>query len=175
MKIGWKSLLTWAGIGSFVGFSLAVSLYTTNPENEMAVYLIYAGLLAGILLSVRYRLELNASAYAFPLGFLATSLLAGLWMIQSASSTVVYVFIASVMAILAIIGPKNYLDMFLAPLSYFGGFAVAMLTFKGYEPLQGEEGAVMSLFVVGVMGAILVFFALFARWAFEVARHIPRR
>ncbi|ASJ07023.1 hypothetical protein [Thermococcus pacificus] len=175
MMVNWKSLLTWAGVGSFVGFAIAVSLYSSSGENEKAVYLIYAGLVAGILLSLKYRLELRASASAFPLGFLATSLLAALWMVTNVDPARIYAFIAVVMAVLMTIGPENYLDMFLAPLSYFGGFAVAMLTFKGYEPLQGTEGAVMSLFVVGVMGAILVFFALFARWAFEMARNISRR
>lgn len=175
MKPNWKSLLTWAGVGSFIGFAIAVSLYSLNGENERVVYMIYAGLVAGILLSLKYRLELKASASAFPLGFLATSLLAALWMVTDVSSTGIYAFIALVMAAVIIIGPENYMDMFIAPLSYFGGFAVAMLTFRGYEPLQGEAGAVMSLFMVGVMGAILVFFALFARWAFEMAKSIPRR
>ncbi|ASJ09767.1 hypothetical protein A3L11_07450 [Thermococcus siculi] len=171
----WRSLLAWAGVGSFLGFVIAVSLYSPGGGDDRAVYMIYAGLIAGVLLSTRYRLSTRASAYAFPLGFLATSLLAGLWMVRDVSTAGVYGFIAAVMVAMIIIGPGSYLDMFLVPLSYFGGFAVAMLTFKGYEPIQGTEGAVMSLFMVGVMGAVLAFFATFARWAFEMAKNIPRR
>jgi len=175
MNPRWKSLLTWAGVGSFLGFVIAVLLYSPDGGSDNVVHLIYAGLVAGILLSLRYRLELKASALSFPLGFLATSLLAALWTKVEVESEGVYALIAAVMIVLVILGPENYLDMFLAPLGYFGGFAVAMLTFRGYEPLQGKPGAVMSLFMIGVMGAILVFFALFARWAFEMAKNISRR
>ncbi|NJE31033.1 hypothetical protein E3E38_08255 [Thermococcus sp. 18S1] len=173
--VNWRSLLAWAGVGSFIGFAVAVAMYSPRAGNEGFVYLIYVGLLAGALLSLRYPVNVRASAYAFPMGFLATSLLAGLWAVRDVGPSGAYAFIAVVMAVMIIVGPSSYLDMFLVPLSYFGGFAVAMLAFKGYEPLQGTEGAVASLFVVGVMGAVLAFFAVFARWAFEVARSIPRR
>ncbi|AFL94345.1 hypothetical protein CL1_0130 [Thermococcus cleftensis] len=167
--------MSWTGVGAFVGFALAVAFYSPESGNEGFVYLIYVGLLAGLLVGARHTLRTRATALAFPLGFLATSLLAAAWAVHDVGPSGAYAFIAAVMAAMIIIGPSNYLDMFLAPLSYFGGFATAMLVFKGYEPLQGTEGAVASLFVVGVMGAILAFFALFARWAFEVARSLPRR
>ncbi|WP_297463293.1 hypothetical protein [Thermococcus sp.] len=169
-----KSLLTWAGIGSFTGFAMAVPLYSLTG-NGKAVFAVYAGLLLGVILGRKRKLELRASALAFPLGFLATTLLAAVTMVTKPGSLPLYLLLAVVMGTMIIIGPENYLDMFLAPLSYFGGFAVGMLTFRGYEPLQGQPGAVMGLFLLGVMGATLVFFGLFARWAFEVARNIPRR
>ena len=172
--MNWKSVLTWAGVGSFAGFAIAVAMYSPRG-NENFVYLIYAGMLLGALLGVRYPIESRASAYAFPLGFAATSLLAGLWMVKPVASNDIYAFLAIVMAAMILVGASGFFDMFLVPLTYFGGFAVAMLTFKGYQPLQGTEGAVVGLFTVGVMGAILAFFAVFGRWAFTAARNIPRR
>ncbi|NJE46539.1 hypothetical protein E3E35_03725 [Thermococcus sp. GR7] len=174
MMKDWKSILTWSGLGSFIGFAMAVALYSpTGSENF--IYLIYAGMLLGAFLGFRHPLETRAAAYSFPLGFLVTSMLAGLWMVRDVKPDEVYIFLAAVMVTLVLIESRNFLDMFLVPLTYFGGFAVAMLVFKGYQPLQRTEGAVTSLFVVGVMGAILAFFAVFARWTFTKAKNIPRR
>lgn len=64
----WKSILTGAGIGSFLGFIVAVALYSTL-NNDGSVYLIYVGMLIGALLGIRYRIKVNASAYSFPFGF----------------------------------------------------------------------------------------------------------
>lgn len=170
----WKSILTGAGIGSFLGFIVAVALYSTL-NNDGSVYLIYVGMLIGALLGIRYRIEVNASAYSFPFGFAVTVILAGIWMVRDVRPTEVYLFLAAVMTIMLFIKSEGLLDMFLVPITYFGGFTVAMLAFKGYQPLQEMEGAVVSLFVVGVMGAILAFFAVFARWAFTKAKKIPLR
>ncbi|WP_258084534.1 hypothetical protein [Thermococcus thermotolerans] len=172
--MNWRSVLTWAGIGAFIGFAIAVGMYSPM-KNENFVYLIYIGMLAGALLGMRYPTDTRASAYAFPLGFAATTLLAGLWMVKAVGSSDVYAFLAVVVAVMILIGANGFLDMFLVPLTYFGGFTVAMLTFKGYQPLQGSEGAVVGLFTVGVMGAILAFFGVFGRWAFTMAKNIPRR
>jgi len=157
-----------------VGFAIAVALYSPKGS-ENFVYLIYVGVAAGVILGLRYPIESRASAYAFPLGFLATSLLAGLWMVKSVAFNDLYILLALVVLLLILIGPLNLLDMFLVPVTYFGGFSVAMLVFRGYEPLQGSEGAVMGLFMSGVMGAILAFFAVLGRWAFSAAKNIPRR
>lgn len=165
----WNSVLTWSGIGSFTGFLIAVALYSLRNIGNF-VYLIYVGVLVGALLGLKYPVESRASAYSFPMGFLATSLLAGVWMVKSVSSLDLYLFLGIVTLILIIIGSNSLLDMFLVPITYFGGFSVAMLAFRGYEPLQGSEGAVMGLFVVGVMGAILAFFAVLGRWGFEKAK-----
>ncbi|NJE75820.1 hypothetical protein [Thermococcus sp. ES12] len=172
--MNWKSILTWAGVGSFLGFIMAVAMYSPMG-NENFVYLIYAGMLLGALIGARYPIESRASAYAFPLGFAATSLLAGLWMVKPVASRDIYAFLAIVIVTMMFVGASGFFDMFLVPVTYFGGFAVAMLVFKGYQPLQGTEGAVVGLFTIGVMGAILAFFAVFGRWAFNMARNIPRR
>ena len=169
----WNSVLTCSGVGAFLGFTIAVWFYSRGDES--LVYIIYAGMLAGALLGVRYPVETKASAYAFPLGFFSTSLLAGLWTVKDVEPSDLYAFLALVVVALIIAGPSGFLDMFLVPLSYFGGFAVAMLAFKGYQPLQGTEGAVMGLFMVGVMGSILGFFAVLGRWAFGAAKKLPRR
>ena len=172
--MNWRSVLTWAGIGAFIGFSIAVGMYSPM-KNENFVYLIYIGMMAGALLGMRYPADTRASAYAFPLGFTATTLLAGLWMVKAAGPSDVYAFLAVVVAAMILVSANGFLDMFLVPITYFGGFTVAMLTFKGYQSLQGSEGAVVGLFTVGIMGAILAFFAVFGRWAFAMAKNIPRR
>ncbi len=95
-------------------------------------------------MGVRYPVNTRASAYAFPpLGFAATTSLAGLWMVGGdLSSSEVYAFLAVVVAMMMLVGgTSGFLDMFLVPLTYFGGFTVAMLTFRGYPPpLQASEG-----------------------------------
>ncbi|WP_232462869.1 hypothetical protein [Thermococcus sp. P6] len=170
----WLSVLTWAGVGAFLGFAIAVGLYSATG-NENFVYLIYLGTLLGGLLGVRYPMEMQASPFAFLLGFLATSLLAVLWTVTDIGTAGMYAFLAVVMALMMLSGFSCFLDMFLAPLTYVGGFGVAMLTFRGYPSLHGSEGAIAGLFTAGIMGAIVVFFGVFARWAFIAARNVTRR
>jgi len=46
----WKSLLVWEWVGSFTGFVAAMAAYSSGDGNEGFVYLIYLGLLAGVIL-----------------------------------------------------------------------------------------------------------------------------
>ncbi|WP_240911833.1 hypothetical protein [Thermococcus sp. M36] len=167
-------MLTWAGLGSFLGFAVAAGLYSPRG-GENYIYLIYVGLALGLAAGAKYPVRTRASAYAFPIGFMATSILAGLWMVKSTAQNDIYAFLAVVAVVLVITGSSGFLDMFLTPITYFGGFVLAMLVFRGYQPLQGSEGAVMGLFMVGVMGSILAFLAVFSRWLFEASKSIVVR
>ncbi len=41
-----RSVLTWAGVGAFVGFVVAVGMYSPT-NNENFAYLIYVGMIVG--------------------------------------------------------------------------------------------------------------------------------
>ncbi len=167
---GLNDALLMSGVGSFVGFLVAVLLYEPL-KNESMVYLIPVGLLIGLFLSGKLKLGFRASPYAFPLGILVALLLVFLW-VPSTSLMPLYLALGVTVGAMLYLRPSNLWDSFLVPITYIGGFVLVMLLVKNYPPVRENEYAVPVLFSVAGSGAVLAFLSSLARWGFEFARKL---
>jgi len=171
--INWKSALVFAGVGSFLGFLIAVLLYEPL-KNESMVYLIVVGLAVGALLSTRFEVELEASSYAFLLGIFTALILVLLWVPGKAGMAPLYIALGVTMGAMIYAKPAGLKDTILVPITYLGGFVLIMLVMKDYPPVRDNEYAVPVLFSAAGSATALAFFASLARWGFEFARKFAK-
>jgi len=171
--MNWKSALVFAGVGSFLGFLIAVLLYEPL-KNESMVYLIVVGLAVGVLASVKFEVELEASSYAFLLGIFTALILVLLWVPARAGMTPLYLAMGITMGTMIYAKPSGLKDTFLVPIAYLGGFVVVMLLMKNYPPVRDNEYAVPVLFSAAGSATALAFFSSLARWGFDFARKFAK-
>ncbi|WP_297477511.1 hypothetical protein [Thermococcus sp.] len=174
MKAEWRGVSALGGIGSFLGFLVAVLLYEPLQEEAM-VYLIYVGLAVGAALAVPYGERVSrlfATACATPLGIITALLLVFLWVPGNPGPAPLYLGLGMTLGVMLFVKPSGIADVVLVPLAYLGGFVMIMLALKDYPPLQGSEFAVPILFRVSGSAAVLAFFGSLARWGFEFARRL---
>jgi len=167
--MNWKSAFVFAGLGSFLGFLIAVLLYEPL-ENESMVYLIFVGLTVGVLASLKFEVEFNASAYAFPLGVFTAAVLAFFWVPGKAGMAPFYIAFGVTMGAMIYAKPAGLKDTFLVPLTYLGGFVLVMLLVKDYPAVSENRYAVPVLFSAAGSATALAFFASLARWGFDFTR-----
>jgi len=169
----WEGVFTFSGIGAFLGFLVAILLYTPLQRGWM-VYLIYIGAVAGALLGVKYDFHGRASAFSFILG-IATALFLIIAVVSGKMGVwAVYVAMGATMGILLLILPDGVVDVFLVPFVYLGAFTIVILLFTNYPPIHDNRYAVPFLFSMAGKATVLAFFASLSRWGFELARRLPR-
>ncbi len=171
--INLKSALVFAGLGSFLGFFIAVLLYEPL-KNESMVYLIFIGVVVGVLLSTGFKIELEASSYAFLLGIITALILVIVWVGANAGMLPVYVVLGMTVGVMIYAKPAGLKDTALVPITYLGGFVLVMLLMKDYPPVRDNEYAVPVLFSVAGSATALAFFSSLARWGFEFARKFAK-
>lgn len=171
--MNWKSSLVFAGLGSFIGFLIAVLLYEPL-ENESMIYLILVGLVAGVAASTRFEVELNAASYAFPLGVITALILVLAWVPMNLGMVPLYMALGITLGAMLYVKPAGLKDTILVPMTYLGGFVLVMLLMKDYPPVRDNEYAVPVLFWAAGSATALAFFASLARWGFEFARKFGR-
>ena len=172
MKVCWKGTSALGGIGSFLGFLVAVLLYEPLQRESM-IYLIYAGLVAGAILAALCcnRLSrLSATAYATPLGMATALILILLWIPGNFGPAPFYLGLGMTLGVMLFVRPSGIVDVLLVPLAYLGGFVLIMLVLKDYPPLHGSEAAIPILFQVSGSATVLAFFGSLARWGYGLAR-----
>ncbi|AHF80344.1 hypothetical protein [Thermococcus paralvinellae] len=151
MKERIMSILGFGGLGVTLSFFLIVLLYPsyTAMEKLMPIYL--GGMLFGCILGI-FKAKLNASGYAFILGFSITAMLYLIWMHFPFTMVYSFAFLAIVVFVMWIVESKSTLDITVVPFAYFGGFILANLIFRNVE-MYKIEGSIMSVVLVGVAGA----------------------
>ncbi|MBO8174573.1 MAG: hypothetical protein H0Z18_04880 [Thermococcus sp.] len=151
MKGKIMSILGFGGLGMTLSFFLIVLLYPsyTAMERLMPIYL--AGMFLGCILGI-FKAKLNASGYAFILGFLITVMLYVIWMHFPFTMAYSFAFLALVIFVMWIVESTSTLDIAVVPFAYFGGFILASLIFRNVE-MHKIEGSIMSIVLVGVAGA----------------------
>ncbi len=173
MRIDWKRISVFAGMGSFLGFVAAILLYEPLEQINM-IYLIYVGFLGGTLLGLRgEKLErFNASAFSFPLGALSSLLLIIWWVPGNAGMTPLYLVLGLTLGVMMFIRPPSFSDVVAVPMAYLGGFVLVVLTLKDYPPLAGNEFVIPIIFQVSGSATALAFFGSLARWGYGFARRL---
>ncbi|NJE09103.1 hypothetical protein E3E31_11325 [Thermococcus sp. M39] len=151
MKEKIMSILGFGGLGMTLSFFLIVLLYPsyTAMEKLMPIYL--AGMLLGCMLGI-FKAKLNASGYAFILGFSITAMLYLIWLHFPFTMAYSFAFLALVVFVMWIVESTSTLDIAIVPFAYFGGFILASLVFRNVE-MHKIEGSIMSIVLVGVAGA----------------------
>ncbi|WP_297506612.1 hypothetical protein [Thermococcus sp.] len=169
--MNWRGVVAVAGLGAFLGFLLVVFSYDSF-ENELFLYAIPLGAVAGAFAGSRVEEKFTASSLAFLLGLAVTltlGLLWGRWGIGNARF-----FLAFVTVLMLLIKPSSLKDVALVPADYTGGFALSLLILKFYGPIQAVEGGIHAIVVFSGMALTLSFFASLGRWGFEKFRSIGK-
>ncbi|WP_297500111.1 hypothetical protein [Thermococcus sp.] len=166
-----RGILATAGLGAFLGFLLVIFSYSPF-ENELFLYAIPLGAIAGAFAGTRVGEKFSASPVAFLLGLAVTltlGLLWGMWGIGDARF-----FLAFVTVLMLFIRPSSLKDVALVPANYTGGFALSLLALKFYGPIQAVEGGIHAIVVFSGMALTLSFFSALGRWGFEKFRSIEK-
>jgi hypothetical protein len=170
----WKDTAVLGGLGAFFGFLMAILLYEPLQKNWM-IYLVYVGLLAGMVAGIRFQKQLppfQASPYAFLLGIITSLLLVFLWVPGNAGPAALYLALGLTLGSMLFIKPSSFMDVAIVPLTYLGGFVLVILIFKDYPLLSEREFAIPILFSVAGSATSLAFFGSLARWGYEFARSL---
>jgi len=145
------SILGFGGLGMSLSFFLIVLLYPSYTAMEKLMPIYIGGLLSGCILGI-FKAKLNASGYAFILGFSITVMLYLVWMHFPFTMAYSFAFLAMVVLVMWIVESTSTLDIAISPFAYFGGFILASLIFRNAEMYE-IEGSIMSIVLVGVTGA----------------------
>ncbi|NJE48688.1 hypothetical protein [Thermococcus sp. 9N3] len=176
MKVNVGATLTFAGVGAFFGFLLAVFAYGPY-ENQLFAYGIYVGLIIGAVLGLRADEEwdFRTSAVSFVLGAVVTLALALWWANRGINATFANVMLGIVLGTSLFIKPTNFTDALLSPATYLGGASAVLLLLKDYGPLQSVEHGVTAILIVTGSAMALTFFGALGRWGFEKFRNFGRK
>lgn len=146
--------LGYGGLGITLSFLLII-LTLPSYTAMKALYPIYlTGLIAGFLYGC-FKGKANAGGVSFVLGFGITTLLYLIWLNFTFNLAYSLSLLATAIVVMWIVSSEDTLDIALTPFSYFGGFILGNLLFSKVE-LYKVEGSVMSIFMSGVIGAVVV-------------------
>jgi len=175
MKANIGAALTFAGLGAFFGFLLAVLAYGPY-ENQVFAYGIYVGLIAGALLGIGAGDEWNfrTSAVSFVLGVFVTLVLAIWWGSRGLSAGLANVMLGVVLGASVAVKPTNFTDALVSPATYLGGASTVLLLLRNYGPLQSLEHGVTSIIIITGNAMAFTFFGALGRWGFEKFRSFGR-
>jgi hypothetical protein len=171
MKANVSAALTFAGLGAFFGFLLAVFAYGPY-ENQLFAYGIYVGLLIGALLGIKAgeEWEFRTAAISFLMGIFITLAIALWWAFRGINPTFANVMLGIVLGVSVLLKPANFTDALVSPATYLGGASVVLLTLREFGRFQSVEHGVTSLLIVTGSAMALVFFGALGRWGFEKFR-----
>ncbi len=151
MKKEIMGILGFGGLGITLSFFLIVMVYPSYTAIEKLMPLYLGGLILGGIFGM-VKGNINASGYAFILGFLITTILHILWISFPFKVSYAFAFLALVVFVMWIVESTSTLDIAIVPFAYFGGFILAAILFRNVE-MYKIEGSVMSIVLVGVVGA----------------------
>ncbi|WP_048148610.1 hypothetical protein [Palaeococcus ferrophilus] len=159
--------------GAFItlAFLLMVSFY---PSIELGTSVVVYGVsfLAGLFLGSRLRLV--SSAIAVFMGFLSTVVLYTLWLTVGFKLSASLALAAGAGLALIYFLPTGILDVLLTPMAYFGGFILGNLPFA-HTRIGGIEGALQSIVLAGLLGAMVAMGAAIFRFVGEASKEALRR
>ena len=175
MGVNVGATLTFAGLGAFFGFLLAVFAYGPY-ENQLFAYGIYVGLIVGAILGVKADKEWNfrTSAVSFLLGIAMTLILALWWVERGIDPTFANVMLGLVLGTSLLVKPKNFTDALVSPATYLGGTATSLLLLRNYGSFQSVEHGVTSVLVFTGGAMAFTFFGALGRWGFEKFRNFGK-
>ncbi len=123
-----------------------------------------AGIAIGALVGWLSKPVTNTSAFAYPLGILVAFTLGALWFTSNATLTATITITAAAVGALYLTTPVGFTDVVLTPVTYFGGMLTALMVLGSVESLWETQGALLSITLSGIFGAVLAFFVAMFRF-----------
>ncbi|KPU63528.1 hypothetical protein EP1X_04135 [Thermococcus sp. EP1] len=153
MKKRLLSSLGYGGAGVTLSFLLIVLIYPPYTPTRTLLPIYGLGLFLGGVLG-SYKGKLNASGYAFIVGFLLTLILHLLWIKIEFSMLYSFSLLVIVVFVMGLVSAEDTLDVSIVPFAYFGGFVLASLIFMNFNMYE-ISGAIQSITLTGISGAVI--------------------
>lgn len=149
-----------------LAFLIMASFY---PSIELGTsVVVYAvSFLIGAFLGRGMRLV--SSAIALFMGFLSTITLYALWLTVGFKLSASLAVAAGAGLALIYFLPTGIVDVLLTPMAYFGGFIAGNLPFA-HTRIGGIEGAIQSIVLAGLLGAMVAMGAAIFRFVGEASK-----
>ncbi|AMQ19215.1 hypothetical protein [Thermococcus peptonophilus] len=168
-----NAVLTYFGLGAFLGFLVVFFGYA--PSRDYLSYSILLGAAVGVALGLYLgRTEFSVAPAASLMGVVFTAVLILSWAYGGGVKSLDYIFAFLALVVAFVTKPTDLSDAILGFSNYVGGFAAALLLFRGFEPFQEAEGGLFS--VIKGSGRIALFLVSGAlmRWGFERFGGVPK-
>ncbi|WP_297438402.1 hypothetical protein [Thermococcus sp.] len=159
-----KQVMSGAGAGMTLAFLVVVKFLSTSAGIRGSLPFFLAGITLGALVGWTSKPVTNASAFAYPLGILVAFVLGALWFTGNATLTATLTITAAAVGALYLTAPLGFTDAALTPITYFGGMLTALMILGSVESLWETPGALLSINLSGIFGAVLAFFVVMFRF-----------
>lgn len=173
MNVRLDAVLTYFGLGSFLGFLVVFFGYA--PSRDYMAYSILLGAAVGVVLGMYFGpAGFRVAPAASLMGAVFTVVLVLSWAYGGGVKSLDYLL--AVLALMAafVIKPSDLNDALLGFSNYVGGFAVVLFLFRSFEPFQEAEVGLFSVIKSSGRMALFLVLGSLMRWGLERFRRIPK-